>query len=71
MLSIRLPENLERRLTLLASITNKPKSFYVRQALENSLQSLEDKYLKEYGQRYLPVERNELSKEEIRHLLRA
>jgi len=47
MLSVRLPKDLESRLTILAKATKRPKSFYVREALERSLEDIEDIYLAE------------------------
>ena len=47
MLSVRLSENLEKRLNRLAKATKRPKSFYVREALERSLSDIEDAYLAE------------------------
>lgn len=47
MLTIRLPEEIERRLAVLADTTKRPKSFYVREALERSLEDIEDAYLAE------------------------
>ncbi len=47
MLSVRLPENLEKRLSHLSKVTNRPKSFYVREAIERSLEDIEDVYLAE------------------------
>ena len=47
MLSVRLPKGLEDRLTVLAKATKRPKSFYVREALERSLEDIEDAYLAE------------------------
>jgi len=47
MLSVRLPENLENQLTLLAKETKRPKSYYVREALERFLEDIEDAYLAE------------------------
>ena len=47
MLSVRLPEALENRLSILAKATKRPKSFYVREALERSLEDIEDAYLAE------------------------
>ena len=44
MLSIRLPEQLENRLIKLAADTGRPKSYYVRQAIENFLED-EEEYL--------------------------
>ena len=47
MLTVRLPHDLEARLNTLAKTTNRPKSFYVREALERSLEDIEDIYLAE------------------------
>lgn len=47
MLAIRLSEELENRLTHLAKMTGRSKSFYVRQAIEDRLDDLEDIYLAE------------------------
>lgn len=47
MLTVRLPENLEKRLNNLAAATKRPKSYYVREALERVLEDLEDAYLAE------------------------
>ena len=47
MLTIRLSEEMETRLNVLAHATNRPKSFYVREALERSLEDIEDVYLAE------------------------
>lgn len=43
--SVRLPEALESRLNHLAAVTNRSKSFYVRQLLEEHLEDLEDVYI--------------------------
>lgn len=42
--AVRLPEDLERRLGELSRHTGRSKSFYVRQALEEHLEDLEDQY---------------------------
>ena len=47
MLTVRLPDNLEKRLNALAMATKRPKSFYVREALERVLEDMEDAYLAE------------------------
>jgi RHH-type rel operon transcriptional repressor/antitoxin RelB len=47
MLSVRLPKSLESRLNALSKSTKRPKSFYVREALERSLEDIEDTYLAE------------------------
>jgi RHH-type rel operon transcriptional repressor/antitoxin RelB len=47
MFTIRLPDEMEQRLNVLAAATQRPKSFYVREALERSLEDIEDAYLAE------------------------
>ena len=47
MLSVRLPEDLEKRLNFLAQKTNRTKSFYALEALRRHLEDLEDLYLAE------------------------
>jgi len=47
MLSIRLSPEVEKRLDTLAKETHRPKSFYVREAIERSLEQIEDIYLAE------------------------
>ena len=47
MLTVRLPEDIEARLNNLSKTTNRPKSFYVREALERSIGDIEDIYLAE------------------------
>ena len=47
MFTIRLPADLEQRLNVLATATQRPKSFYIREALERSLEDIEDAYLAE------------------------
>jgi RHH-type rel operon transcriptional repressor/antitoxin RelB len=44
MLSIRLPEEMETRINRLAESTQRPKSFFVKEALENYLDDMEDYY---------------------------
>ena len=45
MLAIRLPEEIEARLTELAAQTGRTKTFYVREAILQHLDEMEDKYL--------------------------
>ena len=45
MLTVRLSESTEQRLNKLAEETHRPKSFYVREAIERSLDEIEDIYL--------------------------
>ena len=47
MLSVRLPDDIDKRLSHLAKVTNRPKSYYVREAIERSLEDIEDAYLAE------------------------
>jgi RHH-type rel operon transcriptional repressor/antitoxin RelB len=47
MLAIRLPEAIEKRLDELAKQTGRTKSFYVREAILEHLDDLEDIYLAE------------------------
>lgn len=41
-IAIRLPEELENKLSLLAKRTKRSKSFYVREAIENYLEDVSD-----------------------------
>lgn len=45
MLAIRLPEEIENRLTALAAKTGRTKTFYVKEAILEHLDDMEDKYL--------------------------
>ncbi len=47
MLAIRLPEDIESRLTELARKTGRSKTFYAREAILEHLDDLEDLYLAE------------------------
>ena len=55
MLAIRLPESIESRLEKLAAKTGRTKSYYVREAILNQLDDLEDYYLAE--RRFAAIER--------------
>lgn len=44
-IALRLPPELDKRLTELAKKTHRSKSFYAREALENYIEDLEDYYL--------------------------
>lgn len=46
-ISIRLPEEVESRLDALAKLTGRTKTFYMRQAILEHLDDLEDMYLAE------------------------
>lgn len=45
MLSVKLPEATEKRLDILSKKTHRPKSFYVREAIEEYLKEHEDAWL--------------------------
>ena len=47
MLAIRLPDNIEKRLGRLAKRTGRTKTYYVREAILQHLEELEDIYLAE------------------------
>ena len=47
MVAVRLTKEIEDRLTSLAEKTGRTKSFYIRQALEEHLEEMEDVYLAE------------------------
>jgi len=47
MIAVRLPEEIEKRLDRLAKRTGRAKSYYVREALLNHLDDLEDIYMAE------------------------
>jgi len=44
-ITMKLPAELEDRLTHLATVTHRPKSYYLREALEEYLAEHEDTYL--------------------------
>ncbi|HEY1471069.1 MAG TPA: DUF6290 family protein [Candidatus Acidoferrum sp.] len=47
MLAIRLPRSIEKRLEKLARLTGRTKTYYVREAILDHLEDLEDMYLAE------------------------
>ena len=47
MLAIRLPQSIEKRLDTLARRTGRTRTFYVREAILEYLEDLEDRYLAE------------------------
>ena len=47
MLSVRLPEDIEKRLEALAKATGRSKTYYVREALIQKLEDMEDIYMAE------------------------
>lgn len=42
--SVRLPDDLDKRLTALAQRTGRTKAFYIREAIEQQIKDLEDYY---------------------------
>jgi len=46
-IAVRLPDDMEQRLTILAKKTGRKKSFYIKEALMNYLEDMEDIYLAE------------------------
>lgn len=44
-IALRLPAELDKRLTVLAKKTHRSKSYYAREALEHYIEDLEDYYL--------------------------
>ena len=66
MLAVRLPNQLESKLTHLAQETGRPKSYYVRQAIEEFLNDRED-YLLAVAR--LEQENPRISLEEMEHRL--
>lgn len=70
MLTIRLPDEMHSRLNFLADSTNRPKSFYVREALERSLEDIEDVYLTEAAlERFRASGEKAISLEEVERRL--
>ena len=47
MIAVRLPEEIEARLDTLAKKTGRTKTFYIREAILDQLEDLEDAYLAE------------------------
>lgn len=68
--SIRLPPELEQRLDSLAARTGRTKAFYLRQAIEEHLEDLEDYYLaSEVADRVRRGEEKTYSADQIRREL--
>ena len=63
MLSVRLEESMETKLENLAKITQRPKSFFVKEALKNYLDDMADFY--EAQRRSKSEDRNLISLEEL------
>jgi len=67
MISIRLPEEMETRINNLAKSTQRSKSFFIREALNNYLEDIEDYY--EALKRDSDPEQNLISLEELKQAL--
>ena len=67
MLSIRLPEEMEARIKRLAESTQRSKSFFVKEALANYLDDMEDYY--DVLKRQNDPTRNLISLEELENAL--
>lgn len=66
MLGVRLSQGLDKRLSLLSQKTHRPKSFYVREALERYLEDIEDYYLAlEAHEEYVRSGRKAISLEDL------
>ncbi len=48
MTSIRLDKDLDSRLTRLATLTGRTKSFYIRRLIEDHIDELEDRFIAEH-----------------------
>lgn len=64
MASLRLNEEMETRLSHLANITGRTKTFYIRKLIEDNIDQLEDRYFAEHQQEN-PA--NDLSGKNIKH----
>lgn len=70
MIAVRLPEDIEKRLADLAKATGRTKTFYVREAVLEYLDELEDIYLaeKRLGQYYAGKDKGKTLEEVEREL---
>ncbi len=67
MISIRLPEEMEARINNLAKSTQRSKTFFIKEALNNYLEDMEDYY--EALKRDNDPEQNLISLEELKKAL--
>ena len=67
MLSVRLPEEMEARIARLAESTQRPKSFFVKEALNNYLADMEDYF--DVLKRQNDTTRNLISLDELENAL--
>jgi RHH-type rel operon transcriptional repressor/antitoxin RelB len=70
MLAVRLAEEIEFRLNRLAKVTGRTKTYYIREAIINQLEDMEDYYLgMETLERIRKGEEKIYSSKEVRHEL--
>ncbi len=67
MISVRLPKEMEQRIDNLAKSTQRSKSFFIKEALANYLDDMEDYY--DVLKRKNEKERNLISLEELKSAL--
>jgi RHH-type rel operon transcriptional repressor/antitoxin RelB len=66
--SIRLPEDVERRLDALAEKTGRTKAFYIREMILNHIEEIEDYYLAaDVLERLRKGQERTFSAQEVRH----
>jgi RHH-type rel operon transcriptional repressor/antitoxin RelB len=65
-ISVRFEDDIEQRLTRLAKLTGRTKTYYIRQAVQEKLDDFEDRYIAEHRLEH-PTER--VSLEEVRRTL--
>ncbi|MDR3566692.1 MAG: DUF6290 family protein [Syntrophobacteraceae bacterium] len=67
---VRLPEELTQRLTVLARATKRPRAIFFREALERTIEDLEDAYLAETAyEDFLKSGEEAIPLEEVEHRL--
>jgi len=64
MISVRLDANLEQKLNSIAKLTNRPKSFFIKEALKEYLEDIED--ILEAKERLSDPKRETITLEELR-----
>ncbi len=69
MLAVRLPKGMEKRLDNLAKKTGRTKSFYVRQALEENFDDMEDAKLADKVYEAIQAGEPVFSHDEVKNLL--
>ena len=68
--TVRLPEDHDRRLRVLAAATNRSRSYFIREAVKRSLDDLEDAYLAETAyEEFIKSGENPISLDEVEQRL--